>query len=102
MAWRWAWILGLALIAPAALPAGGGERRAPELRRRLGREPWLAAAGSPLRCAPHHSAPCLSDLPAGEPLRLLRTWWEPGGGRWLHVRTVGAAAGAPRRGWLPG
>ena len=33
--WRLAALLGLALIAPAALPAGGAERRQPELRRLL-------------------------------------------------------------------
>ncbi|MCP9772126.1 SH3 domain-containing protein [Synechococcus sp. Tobar12-5m-g] len=102
MDWRLPWVLGLALIAPAALPAGGGERRSPELRRRQSQEPLLASGPLLLRCAPQHSAPALAQLDGSVPLRLLRTWWEPGGDRWLQVQLPGPAAGQPRRGWLPG
>jgi hypothetical protein len=102
MDWRLPWVLGLALIVPAALPAGGGERRSPELRRRQSQEPLLAAGPLLLRCAPQHSAPALTQLHDNVPLRLLRTWWEPGGDRWLQVQLPGSAAGQPRRGWLPG
>ncbi len=107
MDWRWIWLLGFALIAPAALPAGGAERRSPELRRRQGQEPLLAdgllAADLSLRCSPHYRAPCLIRLERGEPLRLLRSWSEPGGRRWLQVQTQTSFQGAgPCRGWLPG
>ncbi|MGB5241309.1 MAG: SH3 domain-containing protein [Prochlorococcaceae cyanobacterium] len=107
MDWRLIWLLGFALIAPAALPAGGAERRSPELRRRQGQEPWLvdglSATDLALRCSPHHQAPCLIHLEQGEPLRLLRTWSEPGGRRWLQVQAQTSLQGAgPCRGWLPG
>ncbi|CAK6688338.1 SH3 domain-containing protein [Synechococcus sp. BA-124 BA4] len=105
MAWRWAWILGFALIAPAALPAGGGEHRSPPLRRRQAGDPLLSGltpeTGDALRASPHHRAPSLVALPAGEPLRLLRVWKEPGGGRWFHVEIAGSCR-TPRRGWLAG
>ncbi|MBC1262268.1 SH3 domain-containing protein [Synechococcus sp. BSF8S] len=105
MTWRWAWILGFALIAPAALPAGGGERRSPQLRRRQAGEPLVSGVtpdhDHALRTAPHHRAPSLIPLRAGEPLRLLRVWQEPGGEPWFHVETPGPA-GSPRRGWLAG
>jgi hypothetical protein len=43
--WRWAALLGFALLAPAALPAGGGDRRLPEVRRReRGAEPLVSGA----------------------------------------------------------
>ncbi|MCP9801840.1 SH3 domain-containing protein [Synechococcus sp. RedBA-s] len=102
MDWRLPWVLGLALIAPAALPAGGGERRSPELRRRQHHDPLLANGSLALRCAPRHSAPTLAQLERSEPLRLLRTWWEPGGDRWLQVQISSPAAGQPSRGWLSG
>ncbi|MCT0199220.1 SH3 domain-containing protein [Synechococcus sp. CS-1325] len=102
MDWRLAWVLGMALIAPAALPAGGGERRSPELRRRQSQEPLLAAGSLLLRCAPQHSAPALTRLQANVPLRLLRTWWEPDGDRWLQVQIPASGGAGPRRGWLPG
>ena len=44
--WRWAALLGFALVAPAGLPAGGAERRSPEVRRRSSTlEPVLSTQG---------------------------------------------------------
>lgn len=100
--WRLAALLGLALIAPAALPAGGAERRQPELRRRQAGDPLLATGPLALRTAPRQQAPSLARLEAGEPLELLRSWWSPSGRRWLQVQTAAGPAGSPRRGWLAG
>ena len=98
----WAALLGFALFAPAALPAGGGERRLPEVRRReSAREPLLNPMRCALRSSPRAQAPLLRPLEAGIPLRVLRIWVEPGGRRWLRVAT-GTAAGRPSRGWLIG
>jgi hypothetical protein len=98
----WAALLGIALFAPAALPAGGADRRLPELRRRESPlEPLLNPTGCVLRAAPRSQAPLLGSLEAGVPLRVLRTWMEPGGRRWLRVATTGAG-GRASRGWLLG
>jgi hypothetical protein len=100
---RWAALLGFALLAPAALPAGGGERRVPEVRRRQGAfEPLLSSACLSLRCAPERQAPVLAQVDAGVPLRVLRQWLSPQGRRWLRVEIAAASEGAPRRGWLAG
>jgi hypothetical protein len=99
--WRWAALLGFALVAPAGLPAGGAERRLPEVRRRQSQgEPLLSPARQVLRCAPLHQAPVISCAEVGEPLRVLRHFTAPGGGRWLQVELASSAGG--RRGWLPG
>ena len=99
--WRWAALLGLALVGPAGLPAGGADRRSPEVRRRTtAREPVLTASPSQLRCAPQHQAPALLAVASDSPLRVLRSWWEPNGQRWLLVE--GAGPEGSRRGWLAG
>ena len=36
---RWGWLLGVALMAPAGLPAGGAQRRLPLLRLRKAKVP---------------------------------------------------------------
>jgi len=102
-AWRWAALLGFALFAPAALPAGGGDRRQPELRRRQTREPWLATRAQALRCAPERRAPVLLQLAAGEPLRVLRHWRDHQGQAWVQVELQAAELQtAVRRGWMAG
>ena len=93
---RWAWVLGLALMAPVGLPAGGADRDRPGLRRRGPGEPFFALKGQPLQVSPHHQAPPLAAADASLPLELLSTWWDGRGGRWLRVRQGG------QRGWLPG
>jgi len=97
--WHVAALLGFALFAPATLPAGGAERRQPELRRRQPREPLLSTRMTALQCAPEQRAPALTQLPAGEPLQVLRGWQAPGGRRWLQVQAA-IGLGLARRGWL--
>jgi len=99
--WRFAALLGFALVAPAGLPAGGAERRQPEVRRRQSsREPLLSNGRQLLRAAPRHQAPVISRADLGAPLRVLRNWDEPDGRRWLQVELLSSTG--MRRGWLSG
>ena len=101
-AWRWAALLGFALLAPAALPAGGGERCLPEVRRRQrSSEPLLSERTSCLHCAPGREAPVLARLESGVPLRVLRQLLDANGRRWLQVESR-RRAGLAERGWLLG
>ena len=93
-AWRWAALLGFALITPVGLPAGGADRRPHEVRRRSSGEPLLSTRAVALRAAPEQRAPALQQLGPGEPMRVLRTWRGSSGQRWLQVQA------ADRRGWL--
>lgn len=95
-------LLGFALLGPAALPAGGGQARVPEVRRRQqGGGPLLVPQATALRASPERRAPVIAEARAGEPLRLLRRWCGANGQSWLQVeRPAGLAAAAPRRGWV--
>jgi hypothetical protein len=101
-AWRFAALHGFALLAPAALPAGGAERRLPEVRRRQGpSEPLVHGEAISLRCEPQRQAPVVARLEPGVPLRLVRHWFAPDGRRWLRVEST-TAVGRAGRGWLAG
>ena len=93
-AWRWAALLGFALITPVGLPAGGADRRPLEVRRRCAGDPLLSTQAVALRAAPEQHAPALQQLGPGEPMRVLRSWRGSSGQRWLQVQA------ADRRGWL--
>lgn len=96
-------LLGFALLAPAALPAGGGERRIPEVRRRQSAlEPLLSSACLSLRCSPERQAPVLATVDSDVPLRVLRQWFSPQGRRWLQVEMASGPVNVRRRGWLAG
>ena len=94
---RWSWLLGVALMAPAALPAGGGDCRQPQVRRRSGRGPMHTASNQALRISPIAVAPRLRTLEAGTSLRLLRRWSAADGQDWLQVQTLDRDR---QRGWL--
>lgn len=93
-AWRWGAVLAFALFAPVSLPAGGADRRLPDLRRRSAGEPLLSTVSTALQIAPEQQAPALAPLGADQPLRVLRRWRDPQGDQWLQVEA------AQRRGWL--
>ncbi len=94
---RWSWLLGVALMAPAALPAGGADARQPQVRRRSGEGPLHTTTDVPLQLSPLAVAPRLRTVPGGTPLRLLRRWSTEDGGDWLQVQPL---VGDGRRGWL--
>ena len=93
-AWRWGALLAFALFAPVTLPAGGSDRRLPEVRRRSAGEPLLSTGTQALQAAPDQQAPVLAELHPDQPLRVMRRWCDPGGDEWLQVEV------AERRGWL--
>ncbi|TCD59144.1 hypothetical protein CWE17_04715 [Synechococcus sp. BS56D] len=103
---RWSWLLGVALIAPAALPAGGAERRQPEVRRRDAGGPFLSGSDVLLQGSPLVEAPALRHLEIGTPLQLLRRWRCADGHEWLQVQVASGSAlpsdPQPRRGWIHG
>ena len=94
---RWSWLLGVALMAPAALPAGGADRRQPQARRREASGPLHTSSDQPLHLCPLEVAPRLRTLKAGSSLRLLRRWSTADGQDWLQVQAI---SGDSRRGWI--
>ncbi len=100
----WCCLLGVSLLAPTTLPAGGGQRQQPEIRRRDGSEPFLSGNGYFLRSSPLSSAPIIGTLKVGTPLRVVHCWQSEDGSHWLHVRTQlvhkESFAQTVIRGWL--
>ena len=92
--WRWGAVLAFALFAPVTLPAGGADRRLPDLRRRSAGDPLLSTGLQALQAAPDQQAPTLAQIHADQPLRVVRSWRDHGGEQWLQVEA------GEQRGWL--
>lgn len=101
---RWSCLLGIALIAPAALPAGGAERRKPQVRRRENSGPMLAGLGCDLKASPLTVAPTLRTVQSGTPMKIIRHWKCVEGKDWLQVEITcgdgGAFVDVVKRGWV--
>ena len=83
---RWGWVLGIALFAPAALPAGGGERRYSEIRLQQSSNFLLTENVYALYSSPITFAPCLKTLEMGTPIRILDYWESQDSGYWVRVK----------------
>ena len=94
---RWSWLLGCALIAPTALPAGGGYLRQPNVLRKTTLGPLHTKCGAILQISPMAIAPRLGTLRAGTPLRIIHRWKGDDGSDWLHVQVL---VGEEQRGWV--
>jgi len=101
---RWSWLLGVSLFGPVALPAGGAERRLPQIRRQQGSDPWLSGDNCLLQTSPLVAAPALRRLEIGTPLQLLRRWRGEDGSHWIQVQVAAgsalSAAVEEQRGWI--
>ena len=100
----WCCLLGVSLLAPTTLPAGGGQRQQPEIRRREVADPFLSGNGYFLRSSPLASAPIIRNLKIGAPLRIVRSWQSEDGSNWLHVQVLSAKndniSCSVSRGWI--
>ena len=101
---RWSWLLGVSLIGPVALPAGGAERRLPQVRRQQSSGPMLSGSNCVLHSSPLVAAPALRRLEIGTPLQLLRRWRSEDGSDWIQVQ-VATGSLLPdsverQRGWI--
>ena len=101
---RWSWLLGVSLFGPVALPAGGAERRLPQVRRQQGSDPLLSGHHCLLHASPQVAAPALRRLEIGTPLQLLRRWRSEDGSDWIQVQVAtGSALSSAveqQRGWI--
>ncbi len=101
---RWSCLLGFALLAPTALPAGGGEFCLPEIRKSNFYEPFLSNQRRSLLASPLKYAPTICNINGSTHLKVLRTWNANDGSLWLYVRVLSnqgfRSTLTSARGWL--
>ena len=102
---RWGWLLGIALCAPAALPAGGGQRKLPGLQlQQSTSEPFVAESKYVLCASPMAQAPRLRIIEVGTPIKILDHFQSDEGLSWLRIKLLQANfldnSSYPKHGWV--
>ena len=81
----WTWLLGIALVVPTTLPAGGAQESIIQQRKNNVGSPIIALKDFNLLSSASKNASILTRVKAGTPVKVLRIWDSTDSGKWLLV-----------------
>ena len=81
----WTWLLGIALVIPTALPAGGAQESLIQQRKNNIGSPIIALKDFNLLTSASDNGSILTRVKTGTPVRVLKIWDSIDSGEWLLV-----------------
>ena len=81
----WTWLLGIALIVPTTLPAGGAQESFIQYRKNNIGSPIIALKDFNLLSSASKNSSILTRVKAGTPVKVLKMWNSNDLGEWLLV-----------------
>ena len=81
----WTWLLGIALVVPATLPAGGAQKSNIQQRENNTRTPIIALKEFNLLSSASKNAFVLVRVKPGTPVNILKAWNSNDSSQWLLV-----------------
>ena len=81
----WTWLLGIALVVPTTLPAGGAQESIIQNRKNNVGSPIIALQDFKLLSSASKNSSILTRVKAGTPVKILRIWDSSDRGKWLLV-----------------
>ena len=98
----WTWLLGISLVIPTTLPAGGAQESIIETRKYHIGSPLIALKEFNLLSSTSNSSSILSRVKVGTPVNVIKSWYSNDGERWLLVNVVNQDFNQLfyRRGWV--
>ena len=98
----WSWLLGISLMIPTALPAGGAKKVIVEQRENTSKSPLVSLRGFNLLSTISDKSNVLTSVSSGTPVRGLKVWESPKSGTWLLVSvfTQSSCQLFYKRGWV--
>ena len=81
----WTWLLGIALVVPTTLPAGGAQESIIQNRKNNVGSPIIALNDFNLLSSASKNSSILTRVKAGTPVKILKIWDSSDRGRWLLV-----------------
>ena len=84
----WIWLLGISLVVPTSLPAGGSQKSIILNRENNIGSPLIALKDFKLLSSASLNSSILSRVQAGTPVNVLKIWDSTDSGKWLLVSVL--------------
>ena len=84
----WTWLLGISLVVPTSLPAGGFQKLIIQHRENNMGSPLIALKDFNLLSSVSHDSYILTRVQAGTPVDVLKVWDSTDNGKWLLVNVI--------------
>ena len=84
----WTWLLGIALVVPTTLPAGGAQKSNIQQRENNTRTPIIALKEFNLLSSASKNAFVLVRVKPGTPVNVMKVWDSSASGKWLLVNVL--------------
>ena len=81
----WTWLLGIALVVPTTLPAGGAQESIIQNRKNNVGSPIIALKDFNLLSSASKKSSILTRVKAGTPVKILKIWDSSDREKWLLV-----------------
>ena len=98
----WTWVLGISLLIPTSLPAGGVQKAIIEQGNNYFKSPIIALKEFNLLTEIGETASTIIKVDAGTPVKVLKIWESPDQGKWLLIDVISQSYYQffSKRGWV--
>ena len=98
----WSWLLGISLVLPTSLPAGGFQISIIQQRKNNIGSPIIALKDFNLLSSAQKNSSVLTSVQAGTPVKILKIWDSNNSGKWLlvHIAIQNFNQLFYKRGWV--
>tara|TARA_B100001250_G_scaffold232921_1_gene199990 strand:+ start:39 stop:377 length:339 start_codon:yes stop_codon:yes gene_type:complete len=98
----WTWLLGISLLVPTTLPAGGAQKSIIQHRKNNIGSPIIALKDFNLLSSASNKSSTLTRVQSGTPVNVVKAWDSNEGGKWLlvNVLTRNSYQLFYKRGWV--
>ena len=84
----WTWLLGISLVVPTSLPAGGSQESIVQHRENKIGSPLIALKDFNLLTSASANSSILTRVQSGTPVSVLKVWDSKDTGKWLLVNVL--------------
>jgi len=98
----WTWLLGISLVVPTSLPAGGSQKSIIQHRENNIESTLIALKDFDLLSSATLNSSIVSRVESGTPVDVLKVWDSNDSGKWLLVNVLGQSFNQffYKRGWV--